>query len=124
MVVAPTYLHLLEVRDGLTSSSHPSLSVSAQNAYHKASGAFTGEISVTQLKDAKIPWVILGHSERRSLFSEKDENVAEKTGAALKEGLKVILCVGESLEEREKDETVKVVVRQLDAVAKDVSDWR
>ena len=97
--------------------------MAAQNAYHKPSGAFTGEVSVTMLKDAGIPWVILGHSERRTLFHESDANVAEKTAAALAENLSVILCIGETLEQREANETVNVVVRQLDAVADHVKDW-
>ncbi|PWZ00216.1 Triosephosphate isomerase [Testicularia cyperi] len=120
VVVAPPALHLLTVKDALGSSN---VAVSAQNAYHKPSGAFTGEISVTMLKDASIPWVILGHSERRTLFHESDAQVAEKTVAALAEGLSVILCIGETLEQREANETVNVVVRQLDAVAAQVKDW-
>ncbi|PWN52973.1 Triosephosphate isomerase [Violaceomyces palustris] len=120
VVIAPPALHLLLVKDLVESSQ---VKISAQNAYHKASGAFTGEISVSQLKDAQVPWVIIGHSERRTLFGEADSNVAEKTKAALAESLSVILCVGETLEEREKNETVSVVVRQLDAVAAEVNDW-
>lgn len=107
----------------LSQGSHP-IQVSAQNAYHKASGAFTGEVSVDQLADAKIPWVIIGHSERRTLFGEADHNVAEKTEAALKAGLSVILCVGETLAQREGNETAAVVTRQLNAVAEVVKDWR
>ncbi|KAE8251662.1 hypothetical protein A4X13_0g3888 [Tilletia indica] len=118
IIVAPPALHLLKVKDMLAHSTHPDIKVSAQNAYHKASGAFTGEVSVTQLKDAEIPWVIIGHSERRTIFGELDQEVAEKTESAIKEGLGVILCVGETLQEREQDKTVEVVVRQLDAVAK------
>ncbi|CAD6971951.1 unnamed protein product [Tilletia controversa] len=87
IVVAPPALHLLKVKDMLVSSSHPDIKVSAQNAYHKASGAFTGEVSVTQLKDAEIPWVIIGHSERRTIFGELDQEVAEKTQAAISENL-------------------------------------
>lgn len=120
VVVAPPALHLIPVRDALAGSA---VAVSAQNAYHKASGAFTGEVSVSMLKDASIPWVILGHSERRTLFGEADANVAEKTAAALDAGLAVIACVGETLEQREANETVSVVVRQLDAIAAQVSDW-
>jgi len=116
IIVAPPALHLLKVKDLLASSSHD-IKVSAQNAYHKASGAFTGEVSVTQLKDAEIPWVIIGHSERRTIFGEQDHEIAEKTTAAIAEGLGVILCVGETLEQREANQTVDVVVRQLDAVA-------
>jgi triosephosphate isomerase len=75
-----------------------------------SSGAFTGEISATQLHDVGVPWVILGHSER---FFEADEVVAKKTKAALDAGLSVILCVGETLQEREADKTIEVVERQL-----------
>lgn len=99
------------------------LELSAQDAYHKPSGAFTGEISAAQLKDAGIPWVILGHSERRTLFHETNEDVATKTKAALENGLNVILCVGESLEQREKNESINVVISQVEAAAKNISDW-
>lgn len=121
VVISPPALHLLSAQEQLGSSSK--IAVAAQNAYHKASGAFTGEISVNMLKDASIPWVILGHSERRTLFHETDAQVAEKTAAALGENLSVILCIGETLEQREANETVNVVVRQLDAVAAQVKDW-
>ncbi|EST04959.1 Triosephosphate isomerase [Kalmanozyma brasiliensis GHG001] len=120
VVVSPPALHLLTVQEALKGSS---VKVAAQNAYHKASGAFTGEISVNMLKDASIPWVILGHSERRTLFHESDAQVAEKTAAALAADLSVILCIGETLEQREANQTVDVVVRQLDAVAAQVKDW-
>lgn len=79
--------------------------------------------STMMLADENIPWVILGHSERRSIFQEADKVVADKTVAALKNNLKVILCVGETLEEREKNETMTVVERQLEAVAKEKVDW-
>ncbi|KAK9266500.1 hypothetical protein L1049_003458 [Liquidambar formosana] len=121
VVVAPPALHLLGAQQALQGSN---IAVAGQNAYHKASGAFTGEISVSQLQDAKIPWVILGHSERRTLFGESDEAVADKTAAALSHSLRVILCVGETLEERESNKTMDVVVRQLEAVRKQVpEDW-
>ena len=77
-----------------------------------------------QLKDAGIPWVIIGHSERRTLFGDTDKIVAEKTKAALAAGLSVILCIGETLEEREGDKTIEVVERQLKAVADTIQDWR
>jgi triosephosphate isomerase len=121
VVVAPPAIHLLLAQEQLAGSP---VKVSAQNAYHKDAGAFTGEISVTQLKDASIPWVILGHSERRTLFGESDELVAEKTKAALAQGISVIACVGETLEQREANESINVVVRQLDAIKKQVDDWR
>lgn len=118
-MIAPPALYLLTalatVKNGIQ--------VAAQNAYTASSGAFTGEISATQLVDAKIPWVILGHSERRTLFGDTDTLVADKTKAALAAGLSVILCVGETLEEREAGTTVAVVERQLKAVVEKVSDW-
>ncbi|CAO1617316.1 unnamed protein product [Parajaminaea phylloscopi] len=120
VVVAPPAIHLLPVRDALKGTP---IGVSGQNAYHKVSGAFTGEVSVSQLQDADIPWVIIGHSERRTLFGESDDIVAEKTKAALDHNLSVILCVGETLDQREKNESIDVVVRQLDAAKAKVSDW-
>lgn len=80
---------------------------------------------MSQLKGDGIDWVILGHSERRAknTINESDEKVALKTKAALEGGLKVVLCIGESEQEREKGETVQVVVRQLEAVRKVVKNW-
>jgi len=97
--------------------------VAAQNIFDKPSGAFTGEISADQLKDSGITWTILGHSERRVILQEDDQFVASKTKAALDCGLGVILCCGESLEEREANKTIEVVTRQLKAVADKVKDW-
>lgn len=79
--------------------------------------------SVDQLKDIGLEWVVLGHSERRTLFHETNEVVAEKTEFALANGLKVILCIGETLQERESGETMKVVTAQLAAVAAKINDW-
>lgn len=75
------------------------------------------------LKDCDIPWVILGHSERRNVFGENDELVAEKVAHALECGLKVIACIGEKLDEREKGQTEAVVFRQTKAIADKVKDW-
>ena len=97
--------------------------MASQNVFDKPNGAFTGEISVDQLKDSGITWTILGHSERRVLLNEDDGFVATKTKAALDGGLGVILCCGESLEQREKGVTVQHVTSQLKAVADKVKDW-
>jgi triosephosphate isomerase len=78
---------------------------------------------VAQLKDSNITWTILGHSERRTIIQETDAFVAAKTKAALDGGLGVILCCGETLEQREANKTMDVVLAQLDAVAKEVQDW-
>lgn len=101
----------------------PQVEVCAQNAYTKGSGAFTGEISVEQIKDVGATWVLLGHSERRTLFHESDEFVAEKVKYALESGLNVILAIGETLEERKGGITDEVNQRQLAAVIKLVKDW-
>ncbi|QKX58338.1 uncharacterized protein TRUGW13939_05460 [Talaromyces rugulosus] len=118
VVVSPPALYLALVRELADSS----IGVSAQNVYDKPNGAFTGELSVEQLKDAKIDWTLVGHSERRVLLREDDDFVARKTKAAIDGGLSVILCIGESLEEREANKTIEVVTRQLDAVAKLLSE--
>jgi len=122
VVVAPPAIYLLHVQSTLKAPTQ----VSAQNCFTAASGAFTGEISPNQLKDAQIHWVILGHSERRSMFGDTDKFVAEKVKAAVEAGLGVIACVGESLEERESNKTKEVVERQLNAIAGDIpeSAWK
>lgn len=75
------------------------------------------------LKDLGVDWVILGHSERRNIFKETDQDVGKKTAFALGKGLQVILCVGELLSEREANKTTEVVFRQLQAVKEHVADW-
>jgi triosephosphate isomerase len=87
----------------------------------EASGAFTGEVSANMLKDAGATWVILGHSERRQLFGETDEIVARKVAAANSAGLRPILCVGETLAEREAGNTLSVVERQVTAVVHELA---
>jgi len=121
VVIAPPALYLIPIIDLLRKD----VKVAAQNCYSKTSGAFTGEISPSQLVDAGIPYVILGHSERRTLFGETSAIVAEKTRAALDVGLRVILCVGETLAEREAGRTQQVVEAQLQAVVALLSpdDW-
>ncbi|KAE8750954.1 hypothetical protein FOCC_FOCC002382 [Frankliniella occidentalis] len=110
----------LEYAKGLLPAS---ISVSAQNCYKVPKGAFTGEISPAMLKDLGLNWVILGHSERRNVFGETDALVAEKTAHALEEGLSVIACIGEKLEEREAGKTEEVVYRQTQAIADKIKDW-
>jgi triosephosphate isomerase len=100
-----------------------SIHVAGQNSYKTKSGAFTGETAPAMLKDVGADWVILGHSERRAIFGESDELVAEKVAFALSEGLKVIACIGETLQEREAGQTEAVVFRQTKAIAAVVKDW-
>ncbi|KAI9678596.1 MAG: triosephosphate isomerase [Caeruleum heppii] len=119
VVIAPPSLYLLLAREYLREG----LEVAAQNVFDKPNGAFTGEISVDQLKDGGITWSLVGHSERRVILQEDDLFVANKTKAALEGGLGAILCIGESLEQREAGKTIDVVTRQLRAVAEKVKDW-
>nr|UDB72868.1 triosephosphate isomerase isoform X3 [Androctonus crassicauda]UDM59174.1 triosephosphate isomerase isoform X1 [Androctonus crassicauda] len=99
------------------------IGLAAQNCYKVEKGAFTGEISPCMIKDVGVNWVILGHSERRNIFGENDDLIAEKVAHALSSGLKVIACIGELLEERESGKTTEVVNRQTKAIANKISDW-
>ncbi|MCJ1313897.1 triosephosphate isomerase [Agyrium rufum] len=119
VVIAPPSLYLLLTREHLRKE----IEVAAQNVFDKPNGAFTGEISAAQLVDSEITWALAGHSERRTFLKETDDFVASKTSAALGGGLSVILCIGETLEEREINKTIEVVTRQLNAVAAKVQDW-
>lgn len=92
------------------------LKLGAQNVSEHASGAYTGETAASMLKDIGCEYVIVGHSERRAMMGESNEIVAAKYGAALAEGLTPILCLGETLEEREAEKTTEIVGAQLNAV--------
>ncbi|XP_024990905.1 triosephosphate isomerase, cytosolic-like isoform X2 [Cynara cardunculus var. scolymus] len=107
----------------LNAGQVPSGDVVAQNCWVKKGGAFTGEISAEMLANLRIPWVIIGHSERRALFNESNEFVGDKIAYALSQGLKVIACVGESLEQRESGSTIEVVAAQTKAIADKISKW-
>ncbi|TNY18363.1 Triosephosphate isomerase [Rhodotorula diobovata] len=122
VVIAPPALYILPLKE----LARKGISVAAQNAHQLPAGAYTGEISLQQLKDIGLNWVILGHSERRTIFHESDELVAEKTAAALKANIQVIFCIGETLEEREGNKTEEVVTRQTEALAKVIGedDWK
>jgi triosephosphate isomerase (TIM) len=110
LAVAPTSVALQAVAKALEDSN---VSVVGQNCHAEASGAFTGEVSAPMLKDAGASWVILGHSERRQFNGETDAGVNKKLSAVLKAGLWPIICVGETLEEREGGKTLEVVARQV-----------
>jgi len=105
-------------------ASKPShVQVAAQNCYHAKEGAFTGEISPEMLKEAGCTWVILGHSERRTLFNEDDEFLKKKIDYVLnKTDVNVIACIGESLQERESGKTNEVVERQVKAYQEKISN--
>lgn len=99
----------------LQACSYSNIKVAAQNCHDQDSGAFTGEISARILAEMAVPYVIIGHSERRQYFAETDETVNKKVKAALSWGVKPIVCCGESLEQRESGETMSVLKRQIRA---------
>ncbi|KAE9548024.1 hypothetical protein FO519_008764 [Halicephalobus sp. NKZ332] len=119
IVVAPPTLYISCVKDNIKNN----IEVAAQNCYKVAKGAFTGEISPAMIRDLGLNWVILGHSERRRIFGETDELIAEKTSHAIESGLQVIFCIGESLEEREAGQAKSVNFRQLQAIVDKNVDW-
>ncbi len=88
----------------------------AQNLSEQAQGAFTGEVSASMLQDFACRYVLVGHSERRAIYGETDSLVAEKFAAALASGLRPVLCVGETLEQRDAGKTLEIVFAQIDAV--------
>lgn len=89
------------------------LAVAAQNMHFEESGAFTGEVSPVMLKDLGVSYVVLGHSERREYFAETDETVNKKAHAAFKHGITPIVCIGETLEQREANQTMDLVADQV-----------
>ncbi|MCJ1263096.1 triosephosphate isomerase [Lobaria immixta] len=119
VVIAPSGLYLLLAREHLRKE----IEVASQNVFDKPNGAFTGEISAEQLKDSGIGWTLIGHSERRVVLGEDNTFVASKTKTALDAGLRVILCIGETLEQRESNKTIEVVESQLKAVAEKTKNW-
>ena len=113
IVVCPPFVYLWEVARLLKASS---IGLGAQSVCAEQVGAFTGESSAAMLKDVGCKYVIVGHSERRAIYKEDDALVARKFLATQSQGLIPILCVGETLEERERSQTMQVVARQLTAV--------
>jgi triosephosphate isomerase len=110
IIVAPAFVAVQPVAEALRSSN---IAVAAQNIHWDREGAFTGEVSAPMVKDAGAEYVIVGHSERRRLFGETDATVNRKIGAAVAAGLTPIVCVGETLEEREHSDTLAVLDRQI-----------
>jgi triosephosphate isomerase len=110
VVVAPAFTALHPVWKAVEDAN---IQVAGQNCHWETSGAYTGEVSAGMLKELGCQYVILGHSERRQYFGETDESVNRRTQAALREGLVPIICVGETLQERESSRTLEVVARQL-----------
>lgn len=112
VALCPPFITLSVVYDVISDTD---IALGAQDLFWEKEGAYTGEVSPVMLKDCGCEFVIIGHSERRKYFFETDETVNKKTKAALGVGLKPIVCVGETLGEREADKTIEVIKKQLEA---------
>jgi triosephosphate isomerase len=110
IVIAPPFMAVHAAAEAARNSN---IGVAAQNLHWERDGAFTGEISGPMIKEAGAEYVIIGHSERRTLFGETDQSVNRKIGAAIAAGLVPIVCIGETLAEREAGETLSVLDRQI-----------
>jgi triosephosphate isomerase len=117
VVIAPPFTSLAAAAEAVRGST---IEIGAQNVHWEASGAFTGEVSAAMLVEAGCRWVIVGHSERRQYFGETDAGVGRRARAALAAGLRPIICVGETLEERDDGLTLDVVRRQTRAALLDL----
>jgi triosephosphate isomerase len=120
VVIVPPFTAIAKVMEALGASQ--SIKVGAQNMYWEPNGAFTGEISAALLRDLLVRYVILGHSERRALFGETDEIVNRKVRAAHEATLRPIVCVGETLEQRDKGNVEKILGHQLRGSLKDLNE--
>jgi triosephosphate isomerase len=109
-VVAPAFTALYAAADAARNSN---VGIAAQDLYWERQGAFTGEVSAQMVREAGAEYVIVGHSERRTLFGETDASVNRKTAAAFAAGLTPIVCIGETLDQRERGETFDVLDRQV-----------
>jgi triosephosphate isomerase len=118
VVLAPPFTSIPAVAEALRGSA---IGLAGQNMHPEIEGAFTGEVSPVMLKDLGCSHVILGHSERRQIFGETDEGIARKVPAALAHGLTPIVCVGETLAERESSRTMEVVERQVERALRALS---
>jgi len=117
ILLAPPFT-ALDVVGGLIEGTK--IKLSAQNVFWEDRGAFTGEISPAMLIDAGCEWAIIGHSERRGILGETDSVVRKKIKASLNDGLKIIVCVGETLKEREDGQTIKIVQSQVQSALMDL----
>ena len=111
IVIVPSFTALPRLSEII--SDLPGITLGAQNMWHESSGAFTGEVSAGMLREFFTRYVVLGHSERRTIFGETDELVNKKVQAAHAASLRPILCVGETLEERDADRHHEVLAKQL-----------
>lgn len=115
IVIFPSFISLIKAKEAVCSCNLEDINVGvgSQNIFYKESGAYTGEISWAMLQDIECMYTLIGHSERRHIFGESDELISEKTKSALENNMKVILCFGETLNERENGDTESVIERQI-----------
>jgi triosephosphate isomerase len=119
IIIFPPFPYLLIAKEILKDSN---IMFGAQNVFHLNSGAYTGEISYSMLLDIGCDYTIIGHSERRKYFQETDDTINKKVSACLNHNLKVIMCIGETLEQREKNQTFEILKRQINEGLKDIKD--
>ncbi|KKP80105.1 MAG: triose-phosphate isomerase [Candidatus Moranbacteria bacterium RIFOXYA12_FULL_35_19] len=117
IIICPPFVHL----EGFRKAKIKKIILGAQNMFWEAKGSFTGEVSPAMLKDFGCEYVILGHSERRRYFCERDEEINLKIISALKNNLKPIICVGESKQEKEDNQTLSVISQQVKSALEKVS---
>ena len=106
----------------LLTAQNTNIKIGAQNMHYEEKGAYTGEVSGKMLKSINVDYVIIGHSERRQYFNETDETVNKKIKSALSHGLKPIVCVGETLEQREENKTVEIITKQVELALKGLTE--
>ena len=119
VAIAPPFTALLPIKQII---GEKPVALTAQNCHWENSGAFTGEISPSMLREIGCDFVIVGHSERRHIFCESDDMIARKIPAVIKHGMRPILCVGETLEQRKNEQTTTVIASQLDSALKGVAE--
>jgi len=120
VVVAPPHLYSASVAQNLRKD----IAVSSQDINERGSGAYTGDLSPEMLKDTGLKWALTGHSERRALHGETNDDIGLKTKAAIDNGLGAIACIGETLEDRDAGHTMDVVIAQLEGIAAHVTEWK
>ena len=111
IILCPPFTSLKDVKNKISGNF---IELGAQNVHHDVNGAYTGEISVNMLNEIECEWVILGHSERRQYFNEEDVILNDKLNIVVQSGLKPIFCIGETLDERNNNETFSILENQLD----------
>src|SRR5947208_1044037 len=119
VVIAPPFTAIAKVNEALGKAQN--IKIGAQNMHWERGGAFTGEISAAMLRDLFVRYVVIGHSERRAMFGETDEIVNRKARAAHEATLRPIVCIGETLEQREKGNVEKILAMQLQGSLKDLT---